>query len=392
MEEVKEQLLHNWPAGGYGVGVSRLVESFSAHFGQREMWKAFHEQCWNHPSAGTLYCQMDFAEHHTLPFGPEVPGSSWYADQVMGVTWLGAITWFRDGDTPRRTCRNFLTKAKDQSSAFATFSLGSAVAAARLGDGNRFQRLVVLCDSGRHFQSCAFIAFCMEHLPEAYPRLEEVELMFAPAGHGKGPCDAEFGHAKSFRAAIGMRHHVNTPEQYVRRLTEHSEALYDIDKSRNHREFILSDLPRRGECLLASYVASDILRQVDLGVSGIPLWRSRPRRGWAAVGLRPTVSVHMSPEAPVIAPLDPVLVEPTPEEKSVAWQFYYRVTNPESFRPSMRTALKWALTPNRWLAVRHTPKHAQRRRDELVRAVARARQQRQLAADRRQRLERQAMM
>ena len=74
-------------------------------------------------------------------------------------------------------------------------------------------------------------------------------------------------------------------------------------------------------------------------------------------------------------------------------KFYYRVQNPETFLPSMRTALKWALAPNRWLAARGAaagvPSEAQRRRDELSRAVAAERQRRQRAAERRQRGERQ---
>jgi hypothetical protein len=140
--------------------------------------------------------------------------------------------------------------------------------------------------------------------------------MFAPAGHGKGPCDAEFGMAKSFRKAISMRHRVNTAEQYVRRLNEHSEALYEVDKSRTPRKFILVDLPPRRECLLSSYVAADVMRQCDLGVAGIPLWRSRPRRG-----LRPVVSAHMRHEGPPLATFDSLhLVEPAPEEKAVSWQ------------------------------------------------------------------------
>ena len=358
------------------------------------MWKAFHEKCWSNPDAHTLYVQMDFAEHHTLPFGPVVPGSSWYADQVLGVTWLGTIAWFGDGGVPKRTCRNFLAKVKDQSGVYATQCLSTSLHKSGLGEGNRFQRLVVLCDVGPHFRCCSFIAFCMEHIPAAFNRLQEVELVFAPAGHGKGPCDAEFGMAKEFRKAIGMRHTVNTAEQYVMRLNEHSEALYEVDKSRTPREFILADLPARGQCLLSSYVAADILRDmkkagVDMGVSDIPYWRSRPRRG-----LRPVVSVHMRREVDLLATLDLVLVEPTAEEKSVAWQFYYRVQNPETFLPSIRTQLKWALAPNRWLAARSAaagvPSQTQRRRDELARAVAAQRKRRQLHADRRRLVERQA--
>jgi hypothetical protein len=55
----------------------------------------------------------------------------------------------------------------------------------------------------------------------------------------------------------------------------------------------------------------------------------------------------------------------------------------------MRTALKWSLAPNRWLAARNAGK-TNSRRQQLARAVASSKQKRRLEADRRQRTERQA--
>ena len=60
-----------------------------------------HWSCAKPPS------QVDFAEHHDLPIGPE--RSSWYAGKGLGVTVFGLIS----SDTERRQSRLYCSKVKD---------------------------------------------------------------------------------------------------------------------------------------------------------------------------------------------------------------------------------------------------------------------------------------
>ena len=41
----------------------------------------------------TLYFQMDFKEHDTLPVGPEEDGDWWYANSRLGITVLTIYMW-----------------------------------------------------------------------------------------------------------------------------------------------------------------------------------------------------------------------------------------------------------------------------------------------------------
>ena len=121
--------------------------------------------------------QVDFAEHHTLPFGPVVAGSNWYACQVLGCTFLGVISW----TTQRRLVRHYLSEIRDTSSVMATECVKDAVAAAGLRDLHH-RRVVILVDAGPHFVSTRFMAWVLVHLLQSRSHISEVVMMVAPPG------------------------------------------------------------------------------------------------------------------------------------------------------------------------------------------------------------------
>ena len=123
LEQIQEELGYKWALGGGELGLRPTVEAFEAHFALRDEWKRWQRQAWHSPEQRTLYAQLDFAEHHSLPFGPIQTGSEWYANARLGVTVLGITVW----DTERRQVRTYFSHTSEQSGIFAASCLYDAL-------------------------------------------------------------------------------------------------------------------------------------------------------------------------------------------------------------------------------------------------------------------------
>ena len=108
--EVLWRYTDSWEEPNKDQGLNGVVQGFDMHFAQRDTWKLYHRQAWEEPKRGELYIQLDFAEHHSLPIGPTVPGSAWYAKRRLGVTVMGFMVW----EVDRRQSQIYLTTVKEQ--------------------------------------------------------------------------------------------------------------------------------------------------------------------------------------------------------------------------------------------------------------------------------------
>ena len=91
----------------------------------------------------------------------------------------------------------------------------------------RFDNVHILVDAGPHFVCGRFIGWAMRNLRCSVPGLEEVALSPAPPGHGKGPCDGEFGVLRSLRKELERTHWINDLPTCLARLQEEVDYLYD---------------------------------------------------------------------------------------------------------------------------------------------------------------------
>ena len=152
----------------------------------------------------------------------------------------------------------------------------------------RYKRIVIMSDSGPHFACSLFLAHMLCHMMREYRHLQSVAVSFAPPGHGKCPCDGEFGRLRSFRDTLARMHWVDSVSQYASLLQGHAERLYEKCTSRPLWEFISYEPPPKKELMLA-VLDDDDLRKTGFGIRSTPYWeskRQRPGDTWGRIALR----------------------------------------------------------------------------------------------------------
>ena len=92
------------------------------------------------------------------------------------------------------------------------------------------------------------LALRLVHVRRLYPNLETVRIACAPAGHGKGPVDGEFGVLRALRGQIASELWVNTLEEYVTQLQVRCDAPYANSVDRPRRRVLAFTPCRRGRC------------------------------------------------------------------------------------------------------------------------------------------------
>ena len=127
----------------------------------------------------------------------------------------------------------------------------------------RYKRIVIMSDSGPHFACSLFLAHMLCHMMREYRHLQSVAVSFAPPGHGKCPCDGEFGRLRSFRDTLARMHWVDSVSQYASLLQGHAERLYEKCTSRPLREFISYELLRRRSSCSLSWMMMTYARQAS---------------------------------------------------------------------------------------------------------------------------------
>lgn len=330
---IKHQLNTEFSACEAKVGLLELMSLFEGHFGLRDAWKAHRQACWDQPRAGSLNIMIDFAEHHTLPFGPAQTGKCFYANYVLGCTVLGIICW----DDERRSNYIFLSEVKEQSSLFAQACLMRVLELER-ADQPRLDTVNVLCDSGPHFLSGRFLAYVLVHIRATYKNLRRSTFAPAPAGHGKGPVDGEFGAIRGFRRYISKRHWVNSVERYAELLQQRADVLYEQNTSRPVRHFI-AFAPAEKVQLRMLCLNTARLRGEGMPLKVVPFWSSSATRAGDT-----KLYGHSSPNAPPDRECWPAFEANDPDDETDAsanaWRTYYRRENPDGFVPSIVTMRK----------------------------------------------------
>ena len=201
------------------VGLLSVVEMHDFHFLVRDHQNEKFLRDFHKPEDGSLYVQLDFKQHDTLPLGPCGPylvacwvvvvckrwspvvfvlsvfciqlrteaGSWWYATARLQVTVLGIICWSKGGG---RTYYTYASHCLDQSTPFALSCVADMLNREK---AEGYSRQVVWADCGPHFRSSHFLAQVLVLAVQERPQLLTSELHFFAEGHGKGPCDAHFG-------------------------------------------------------------------------------------------------------------------------------------------------------------------------------------------------------
>ena len=97
------------------------------------------------------------------------------------------------------------------------------------------------------------------------------------------------------------------------------------------------DPPPRDQVLRSQFDDAD-LRRTGLGIRSVPYWRAR-RQASDAI----TVHLMLTPLDPNPRKWNPQMIEPSAEERAQEWRHYWRKTDPDTARPSMRGAKKLLL-------------------------------------------------
>ena len=96
VDRIQHEINRDWPkAKGAKVGLLDVICMHQAHFTHRDSYQDVRQKCDEEPEADTLYYQMDFLQHRTLPIGPEEGGEWWYANARLSVTLLVIYVWGR---------------------------------------------------------------------------------------------------------------------------------------------------------------------------------------------------------------------------------------------------------------------------------------------------------
>ena len=237
-------------------------------------------------------------------------------DFLQGVGFLGILSW---SILAGRKHKFYLSKCKEQSGLYSQCALADCLARMRAGQ-QRYTRLVVLVDSGRHYVCNSFMAYVLVHVGAQYTNLKEVSLAISPAGHGKGPVDAEFAVCRSFKKFLRRRFWVNEVETYVALMQQRADTLYEQCSLRPHREFIMWFPPPKAKAVLPSLDDSQ-LRKADMPVQSVFFWSSVLDQS-----RRRTIRAHQEHGGEVSRSIQPELV-PSPVDLP-EWESYYRNNDP----------------------------------------------------------------
>ena len=177
----------DWPKVDMKVGMEEVLQMHQLHFTVRDAYQDMRYAADDTPEDGTLYYQMDFLEHRTLPLGPDEGGEWWYANARLSVTLLVICVWGRDRAP---TYHTYASHCLEQTSEFAVSCLIDLQK--RLGGAGQWKRHVMFSDVGNHFRSAYALGYWGVELLKCQV-VEETKWIFAPEGHGKGVCDGQGG-------------------------------------------------------------------------------------------------------------------------------------------------------------------------------------------------------
>ncbi len=302
------------------LGAYELADVFAVHFRLRDTWKQYYARRWDAPRDDCITLHLDFAEHHTLPFGPVQTGKCYYAGYLLGVTILTVITW----DTEKRVYYTFLSPCKEQSSLFAQACVMEVLARER-AQRPRVDALEVFIDAGPHFLSCSFLAYLLIHVRETYKNIKRVFVHPAEKGHGKGPCDGEFGTLRFWRQCIAKKTWVNSIEKYQEELQRRADDAYEQDPHGPRRQFICFTPPAK-ETIRRTVFSSEHLRAQEMPIRLVP--------SWSAEG--DDLRAHDEPGGEPTRRCKPRLVEvhdvDGDDDGEDTWRMYYRKEDPEAVK------------------------------------------------------------
>ena len=297
------------------VGLLDVLGMHQWHFTLRDAYQDERDRLEETPEEQTIYYQMDFLEHKTLPLGPDEGGQWWYANARLGVTLLVIYVW-GIGLTP--THHAYCSHTMDQTPEFVVACLQDLHK--KIGGASKWRRHVMFSDVGHHFRATYTLGFWGTHLHKQ-DGVEETRWVFAPDGHGKGVCDGQGGRITQWLQTLAKKHVISDLKTFCKLLKgiaqEGEKRNPDGTKSLFH-VFV----PPKKSKLPKVYVDDEALRDDGVPIRSIFAWSFRKRLSGVRWYAHSTASVL--PERWC----NPRILSKSPAGGN-DWKEYYRRDEPE---------------------------------------------------------------
>ena len=248
------------------IGLLPLLQMHSLHFAIRDRSKDINTEHRLHPADGTIYFQLDFKEHDTLPVGPEETGDFWYANARLGITVLGICVW---SAVSGPTYHTYCSTVSEQSGLFAVACLQDLLSKLDL---KPYSTAVLWADVGPHFRCGRMIGFWLAHVLREF-RFQATQLIFFPEHHGKGIIDGHFGRMRMWLLTLAQSRVVATLQEYCDGMGERADH-YRAQNPKAPQCKFHAFMPPPKASLPQTSLRTDMLRSENIFVKSTYFWSS----------------------------------------------------------------------------------------------------------------------
>ena len=249
------------------VGLLPLVQMHGLHFAIRDRSKEINTEHRLHPADGTLYFQIDFKEHDSLPVGPEESGDYWYAHARLGVTILRiCVSSIAAGTTYHTYC----STVSEQSGLFTVACLLDLFAKLDL---EPYTRAVLWADVGPHFRCSRLVGFWLSYVLRSL-KLKATDLFFFPEHHGKGIIDGHFGRMRMWLLTLAKSKIISTLQGYTEGMGERA-MQYKVQNPTSPNCVLHAFSPPVKSSLPNTALRTDMLRADNMFIKNVYFWSSK---------------------------------------------------------------------------------------------------------------------
>ena len=337
VNRICHELNTEWPgAKGVKVGLLDILSMHQLHFTHRDAYQDVREQAGDAPKPGTIYYQMDFLEHRTLPVGPDEGGEWWYAHARLSVTLLVIYVW---GDGMKPTYYIYASHCLEQAPEFAVAGLLDLQK--KMGGAGRWKEHIMFSDVGNHFRAGYCLGFWGTVLMKV-PGVSQARWIFAPEGHGKGVCDGMGGRITGWLHTLAKKTVISTLKSFCQRLQAVATAA---EAEGGARCVFIAFKPPPKKDLPNCYIATEKLHAEGIGTRSIYSWTFK-NSGRGATQY-PVFYAHSLATKPWFRRSSPnVLHGVCPSSRGATWRTAYRDKEPEKMQLRLGTLM------NAWERVR----------------------------------------
>ena len=331
IDRIHHEIRTAWPkAKELKVGLLDIICMHQTHFTHRDAYQEVRAKSDQEPAEDTMYYQLDFLQHRTLPMGPEEGGEWWYANARLSITLLVIYTW---GRGVRPAYHTYGSHCLEQTPEFTVACLRDLHA--KLGGAGKFKNHIMFSDVGNHFRAGYTLGYWGAELLKVVG-IDRTQWIFAPEGHGKGVCDGQGGRITAWLNEVAKKNVIATLGKFCSHLRKCAAASEKINPEAA-KSFFYDFTPPAKSKLPKCYVDTAGLKKAGTPIRSIYAWTFKHN---SSKKPRPVWSAHPLAGRPSDRSSIPDVVDRSPGSGGDNWKTAYRTKKPEKSKLKLGTLAK----------------------------------------------------